>query len=172
MTRSEFEHIAAPLRQKVLRVGLDFFGNREDAEDSAQEAMAQLWRYCEHIDTSRNVEALAIRVAKNCCVSMYRKRQRRAVIVSIDPLIQQPADPAPSPHDQLEAEDERRLLDNVIATLKPRERQLFDMRQKEGLSTEEIAVLTGIPKYSVAAMISVARKKLFKELRKQWNNDR
>lgn len=169
MTRSEFEQIAAPLRQKVLRVGLDFFGNREDAEDSAQEAMTLLWRYCEHIDSNRNVEALAVRVAKNCCIDIYRKRQRRGVTVSIDPLIQQPADLTPSPHDQLVAEDEQRLLGNAIATLKPRERQLFEMRQKEGLSTAEIAVQTGIPKSSVASIISAARKKVFSELRKQWN---
>ena len=45
MTRTEFEHIAAQLRQRVLKVGLDFFGNQEDAEDAAQETMVQLWRY-------------------------------------------------------------------------------------------------------------------------------
>lgn len=75
MTRSEFEQIAAQLRQKVLKTGLDFFGNREDAEDAAQDTMVQLWRYLEHIDAGRNVEALAVRVAKNCCVSIYRKRK-------------------------------------------------------------------------------------------------
>ena len=75
MTRSEFEQIAAQLRQKVLKTGLDFFGNKEDAEDAAQDTMVQLWRYLEHIDTQRNVEALAVRVAKNCCVSIYRKRK-------------------------------------------------------------------------------------------------
>ena len=69
MTRTEFEHIAAQLRQRVLNVGLDFFGNQEDAEDAAQETMVQLWRYCEHIDAERNVEALAVKMAKNCCVS-------------------------------------------------------------------------------------------------------
>ena len=77
MTRSEFEHIAAQLRQRVLKVGLDFFGNKEDAEDAAQETMVQLWRYLEHIDAGRNVEVLAVRVAKNCCVSMYRKSSHR-----------------------------------------------------------------------------------------------
>lgn len=61
MTRSEFEHIAAQLRQRVLKVGLDFFSNKEDAEDVAQETMVQLWRYLEHIDAERNVEALAVR---------------------------------------------------------------------------------------------------------------
>lgn len=74
MTRTEFEHIAAQLRQRVLKVGLDFFGNQEDAEDAAQETMVQLWRYCEHIDAERNVETLAVKMAKNCCISMYRKR--------------------------------------------------------------------------------------------------
>ena len=69
MTRSEFEHIAERLRQKVLKVGLQFFGSQDDAEDAAQETMEQLWRYCEQIDASRNIEALAIRVAKNCCVA-------------------------------------------------------------------------------------------------------
>ena len=77
MTRSEFEHIAAQLRQRVLKVGLDFFGNKEDAEDAAQETMVQLWRYLEHIDAGRNVEVLAVRVAKNCCVSMYRKSSHK-----------------------------------------------------------------------------------------------
>ena len=77
MTRSEFEHIAAQLRQRVLKVGFDFFGNRENAEDAAQETMVQLWRYCEHINAERNVEALAVRVAKNCCVSMHRKVSQR-----------------------------------------------------------------------------------------------
>ena len=76
MTRSEFEHIVAQLRQRVLKVGLDFFGNKEDAEDAAQETMVQLWRYLEHIDAGRNVEALAVRVAKNCCVNISRKRNK------------------------------------------------------------------------------------------------
>ena len=55
MTRQEFEHIAAQLRQKVLNVSTQFFASRQDAEDAAQESMIQLWRYCEQIDASRNM---------------------------------------------------------------------------------------------------------------------
>ena len=114
MTRSEFEHIAAQLRQRVLKVGLDFFGSRDDAEDAAQEAMIQLWRYCEHIDAERNIEALAVRVAKNCCVSMYRKQQHVAD-PSKEPLSDRTIDrhQTATPHDpqvQLEAQETRRML--------------------------------------------------------------
>lgn len=165
MTRSEFEHIAAQLRQRVLKTGLDFFGNREDAEDVAQETMVQLWRYLEHIDAGRNVEALAVRVAKNCCVSISRKRNKfRTESVESATAAEGCVN---GPEAQLEAKDTQRMLSESIALLKPRERELFEMRQIDGLSTEEIAEQTGIPKPSIRAMVSAARKKVFTELKRR-----
>ena len=165
MTRSEFEHIAAQLRQRVLKTGLDFFGNREDAEDVAQETMVQLWRYLEHIDAGRNVEALAVRVAKNCCVSISRKQNKfRTDTAAVADSSLFTLHSSLSPEAQLEAKDTQRMLSESIALLKPRERELFEMRQIEGLSTEEIAEQTGIPKPSITAMVSAARKKVFMEL--------
>jgi RNA polymerase sigma factor (sigma-70 family) len=67
----------------------------------------------------------------------------------------------------LEAQDTQRLLSEAMALLKPRERELFEMRQIEGLSTEEVAEQTGIPKPSIIAMVSAARKKVFTELKKR-----
>jgi RNA polymerase sigma factor (sigma-70 family) len=127
MTRTEFEHIAAQLRQRVLKVGLDFFGNQEDAEDAAQETMVQLWRYCEHIDAERNVEALAVKMAKNCCISMYRKRHHAESGDEVFDYLQNHASTSvdSDPQAQLEAEDMQRMLDAAMAHLNPRERQLF-----------------------------------------------
>jgi RNA polymerase sigma-70 factor (ECF subfamily) len=64
----------------------------------------------------------------------------------------------------LEAQDTQRLLSETMALLKPRERELFEMRQIEGLSTDEVAEQTGISKPSITAMVSAARKKVFTEL--------
>lgn len=165
MKRSEFENIATQLRQTVLKTALDFFGNREDAEDAAQEAMVQLWRHCEHIDAGRNLEALAVKVAKNCCVNIYRKKQRNAIVADIDmqPISQMEGED--SPQELLEAKDMERMLSEAIDQLKPRERQLFKMRVVQGLSSDEIALQTGIPKPSVIAMVSAARKKVLIALR-------
>ena len=166
MTQSEFEHIAQQLRSHVLKVALDFFGSQDDAEDVAQDAMVQLWRYCEQIDSGRNISGLAVRVAKNCCVNLYRKRQatrQRSYTVIGSRVLHRP-DTSDSPQELLEAEDTRRMMTEVVALLKPRERQLFEMRQTEGLSTEQISEQTGIPKASVTAMVSAARKKVLTEL--------
>ena len=164
MTRQEFEHIAAQLRQKVLNVSTRFFASRQDAEDAAQEAMVQLWRYCEQIDASRNIDALAVRVAKNCCVSMYRRQRHTADIDQ--QTIKTPTTEA-SPQQQLEAKDTQRMLNEALSLLKPRERELFDMRAVMGLSNDEISSQTGLPKTSIAPMVSEARKKVMAELIKR-----
>jgi RNA polymerase sigma factor (sigma-70 family) len=164
MTRQEFEHIAAQLRQKVLNVSTQFFASRQDAEDAAQEAMVQLWRYCEQIDASRNIDALAVRVAKNCCVSMYRRQRHTA---DIDQQSIKTPTAEPSPQQQLEAQDTQRMLNEALSLLKPRERELFDMRAVMGLSNDEISSQTGIPKTSIAPMVSEARKKVMAELLKR-----
>ena len=161
MTRSEFEQIAERLRQKVLKVGLQFFGSQEDAEDAAQETIEQLWRYCEQIDASRNIEALAIRVAKNCCVSLYRKNRPTP-----NPSLYG-GELGSTPQEILEAKDTELMLEEALDLLKPRERQLFEMRQLEGLSVDEISSETGIPKLSITAMVSAARKKVFTEFKRR-----
>jgi RNA polymerase sigma factor (sigma-70 family) len=59
------------------------------------------------------------------------------------------------------------MLSETLDLLKPRERQLFEMRQIESLSVEEVSEQTGIPKPSVIAMVSAARKKVFTELKRR-----
>jgi RNA polymerase sigma factor (sigma-70 family) len=112
------------------------------------------------------VSGLAVRVAKNCCVNLYRKRQsaKQQHFEDISPRMLRQEDTADSPQERLEAQDTQRMMDEVVALLKPRERQLFEMRQTEGLSTADIAEQTGIPKASVAVMLSTARKKVLTEL--------
>ena len=168
MTRSEFELMAPKLRAEMLKVSLAFFGDGDDAEDTVQEAMLQLWRYCGQIDSGRNVTGLAVRVAKNCCVSIHRQRQLEVTCQSQISNLQSQIHEV-SPHERLEARDMQHIMEETIALLKPRERQLFEMRQLEGLSNDDITRQTGIPKNSVAVMVSAARKKVFQELTKRLN---
>lgn len=172
MTRPEFEHIAPSLRPLMLQVASAFFGSRDDAEDATQEAMLQLWHYCERIDATRNVKGLAVRVVKNCCVSMHRAARAMACCqeaVADDMSAHGLAAGAlsPSPHELLEAQDAQAMLADVIARLKPRERELFEMRRIDGLSLDEIVGQTGIKKASAKAMIAAARKKVLDELKQR-----
>ena len=168
MDRTAFEQTAARLRPLIYRIGRDFFGSADDAEDVAQETLLQLWRYCQQLDESRNIEALAVRVAKNCCVNMKR-RQHLTLVRETDGMGETNPSPHLSPHEEVEREEGLKALDEAIGQLQPRERQLFEMRQQDGLSTEEIAQQTGIPKASVQSMVAMARKKVFNEMKRRMN---
>jgi RNA polymerase sigma factor (sigma-70 family) len=168
MDRTTFEQTAARLRPLIFRIGRDFFGSTDDAEDVAQETLVRLWHFCQQLDENRHVEALAVRVAKNCCVDMKRRQHLTLVRVSEEVGMESPS-PHLSPHEEVERQEGVNALDEAIQHLQPRERQLFEMRQMEGLSTEEIAQQTGIPKASVQSMIAMARKKLFNDLTRRMN---
>ena len=168
MDKTTFEQTMERLRPLILRIGQDFFGSMDDAEDVAQETLIRLWQYCQRLDEGRNIEALVMRMAKHCCVDMQRRSRIETMREDDDGPVTI-LSLAPSPHEELEQKEGVTALNEAISTLKPRERQLFEMRQQEGLSTEEIAEQTGIPRASVQSMISMARKKVFNELKRRMN---
>ena len=160
MSPQEFENIVPELRQLMVKVGCDFFGNQTDAEDVAQEGLIRLWNFCERLDARRNMEALAIRVAKNVCVDTYRKRSNNTITLD-DRLEDNTTADA-----HLDAEDTQHKIDEAIERLNPREQELFRKRHIEGHTAEEIANETGIPKPSVKSIISMAKRKLINDLQK------
>lgn len=160
MSPQEFENIVPELRQLMVKVGCDFFGNQTDAEDIAQEGLIRLWNFCERLDARRNMEALAIRVAKNVCVETFRKRSNNTITLD-DRLEDNTTADA-----NLDAEDTQHKIDEAIERLSPREQELFRKRHIEGHTAEEITNETGIPKPSVKSIISMAKRKLIKDLQK------
>jgi RNA polymerase sigma factor (sigma-70 family) len=146
----------------MVKVGRDFFGNQMDAEDVAQEALLRLWKYCERLNADRNLDALAVKVAKNVCVDLYKSRNTYEDEITSD--IASP--PSQSADAELHAKEVQQKIDEAIERLNPRERDLLKARQLEGKSAEEISEQTGIPKSSVKSMISTARKKLKMDLQK------
>jgi RNA polymerase sigma factor (sigma-70 family) len=160
MSPKEFENIVPALRQLMVKVGRDFFGNQTDADDVAQEGLIRLWNYCERLDARRNMEALAVRVAKNVCVEIYRKRNNNTVALNERLKDDTTADA------HLNAEETQHKIDEAIERLSPRERELLRKRHIEGHTAEEIANETGIPKPSVKSIISMAKRKLINDLQK------
>ena len=170
MTQEEFEHIAPRLRELMLSVGRSFFGNDDDAEDIAQEGLVALLRFIDRMESGARHDALAVRVAKHCCMDKVRKRKtKNSVILQSDDftiLRLGKTDVGASPHEVLEAKELHEAVNKAVQHLKPSERRLFEMRQIEGLELDEIARLTQIAKPSIKSIVSAARKKVFEEIKR------
>lgn len=162
MDNHEFENIAHTLRPRLLDVGQQFFGRRDAAEDIAQETLMRLWLLREHIDWQGGVEPLAVRMAKNLCVSEWRKRQLRQTA----PPQQEPVADETTTR-RMEASDEIAQLRRAVSRLKPAEQRLFRMRHELEMDLSEIAAVTGISPRSASAMLSTAKRKLLEILTKK-----
>ena len=75
MTQQEYEHIVPELRPRLKDIGRQFFGDEEMAEDIAQETLMRLWLLRERIASLTDIKPLAVRMAKNLCVSEWRKQK-------------------------------------------------------------------------------------------------
>ena len=109
------------------------------------------------------MEALAVKVAKNICVEIYRKRTTKTISLTDRLESNEASDDADA---NIVAGETQQKIDEAMERLSPRERELLRKRHIEGHTADEIATETGIPKPSVKSMISMARKKMIKELQK------
>ena len=159
MTQQEYEHIVPELRPCLKGIGLQFFGDEETAEDIAQETLMRLWMLRDHIAPQADIEPLAVRMAKNLCVSEWRKQKvRRGNTLQAEPTTHEDI--------QLDVElkEEIARLRQAIRLLKPAEQRLFRMRHEAEMDIRQIAAATGIGARSVSAMLSTAKRKLLEIL--------
>ena len=159
MTQQEYEHIAPRLRSRLKDIGRQFFGNEDMAEDIAQETLMRLWMLRERIKAQMDIEPLAVRMAKNLCVSEWRKqRVRQGNILPIEPTTHEDI------QRNVELKEEIARLQKAVSLLKPTEQRLFRMRHEAEMDIQQISSVTGIGVRSVSAMLSTAKRKLLEIL--------
>ena len=76
MEQQEFQHIAATLRPRLLKLCTHFFDSQElayEAEDAVQETLLRLWQHREKMEIYQSPEALAMLIAKNVCIDIMRR---------------------------------------------------------------------------------------------------
>ena len=155
MTRQVFEHIAPQLRPRLKDIAQRFFGDEDKAEDIAQETLMRLWLLRDRIAPQADIGPLAVRMAKNLCVSEWRKQQvRQGQAVQVEFVahcdIQR----------DVELKEDIDRLRQAVNQLKPAEQRLFRMRHEAEMGISQIASATGIGERSVSAMLSTAKRKL------------
>ena len=159
MTQQEFEHIVPRLRQRLKDIGRQFFGNEEMAEDIAQETLMRLWMLRERIAPQTDIEPLAVRMAKNLCVSEWRKQKVRQ-----GNSLQEALTDHKDIQRDVELKEEVARLKRAVSQLKPAEQRLFRMRHEAEMDIQQISAVTGIGVRSVSAMLSTAKRKLLEIL--------
>ena len=149
------------IRPKVLAMARKFFRASRldgDPEDVVQDVLLRLWVARRNGTDIRSTEAWAVTTTKNSCISLWRKaRKERTVPLSGEVTAVE------TPSIKLEASEAEREMIKALKKLPEKTRFLLQLRA-QGLSLDEMTVVTGRPKGSIKSSISAARKELMKSM--------
>jgi RNA polymerase sigma-70 factor, ECF subfamily len=134
-------------------------GQREDAEDAAQETFVRAIRALRNFDTDRPFEPWLLAIAANRCRTAMAARSRRPCPTELCDAV---ADPRPDPDAARTLSEELQL---ALQGLRAEHRQAFVMFHELGRSYVEIAESLDCPVGTVKTWVHRARQDLIVQLR-------
>ncbi len=159
-----FEDIVRANEATVYRLALRQLGNREDAEDAAQEVFLKAYTGLASFRGDSKLSVWLYRITGNVCTDMLRRR-RETVSLSQEndegePLELELPDVRFDPVALAERHDLRERIGAALQALPPEAREILLLRELGGASYDEIAETLGLDLGTVKSRIFRARKKL------------
>jgi RNA polymerase sigma-70 factor (ECF subfamily) len=151
------------LRDELVSTLLFLLGNRDDAQDAAQEAFLKCWRTRAGLPDVQNLRAWIFRVGLNAAKDMQRSawhRKAKPLLGEDTMLVDRAADPGQAVADQ----DDLIRLRRALVGLRTEEKEVFLLRQNGGLTYEQIAEIRHSPVGTVKTQMRAALMKLRKVL--------
>ena len=159
--REQFERLAAENERQVYAVCYHMMGNREDAQDCAQEAMLRAFKAFGSFRRDASFTTWITRIAMNACTDALRKRRPAA---SLDAMREETnfdvPDTAPTAYARLVQKDRMRLLREGLDQLPEEMRRMIVLRDMRGMAYDEIAETLELPLGTVKSRVNRAREKL------------
>jgi RNA polymerase sigma-70 factor (ECF subfamily) len=143
-----------------------FLGNATDAEDAVQDALLSAYKHLGQFRGQAQLSTWLTTIVTNA--ARMQLRRRRSSYLSLDEeqgedgltFSEQLPDSRPSPEEVCSTAEARDRLVEGVKRLSPKLRQAFQLREIDGLSTKEAALLLGVPEGTVKAQLARARAKL------------
>ena len=160
--RAALEAFIERHQARVLRFGLKMCRDSEDARDVAQDTLLAAARSVARFREASSPSTWLYTIARSFCIKK-RRRSRFAPdsLVSLDGEGAGAAREVPDPRrDPARELDDRRLaaaLEEAIAALEPRYREILVLRDVEGLAATEVAEVTGLTVEAVKSRLHRAR---------------
>ncbi len=147
------------LRDELVSTLWFLLGNKEDAQDVAQEVFLRCWRAQAALPEIHNLRAWIFRVGLNAAKDLQRSAWRRRV----KPLLGAEAMPmvdASPPGQALEEQESLARLRDALLDLRAEEKEVFLLRQNGELTYEQIAEVYNRPVGTVKTQMRSALQKL------------
>lgn len=171
-----FDRFVEHFRGKIFNYSWLMCGQREDAEEVAQEALLKMFENFRQLREPERVRPWVFRIAKNACLMKRRKSvfapSRELSLEELMPtqsradgkLRLEIADWSNLPEEQARGAEMKQALARAIGELSELYRPVILLRDLEELSTTETAEILGVSEDTVKARLHRARLALRQKL--------
>ena len=174
---SAYDTLVRKYERQIFRIAQHITQNREDAEDVMQDAFLKAYEKLEQFQGNSKFYTWLVRIAVNESLMRLRKR-RTGKMVSIDEDIETEegsvprdlADWAPDPEQNYTQAELGRILEKTIKGLPPGFKVVFELRDVQGLSTEDTAEALGLSIPAVKSRLLRARLQLRERLSRYFRS--
>ena len=164
MSQELFRAAVLPMREYLFATARRILSEEEDAEDAVQEVLLKLWYVRESLGNYDNVEAFVTTVTKKHCLDKLKVKKRNEGMT--ESLMAMHSES--NPYELTERKNTHEIIQRIIETLPPLQREIIRMKDMEEYEVDEIAEITGTKAEAVRMNLSRARKKVREEFCK-WN---
>ena len=155
--------VSNELRDELVSTLLFLLGNRDDAQDAAQDAFLKCWRARASLTGVQNLRAWIFRVGLNAAKDFQRSAwNRKSRPLPEDEVMMPGRDDATG--QSLEDQEALDRLRHAISQLRQEEKEVFLLRQNGELTYEQIAEIRNAPVGTVKTQMRTALIKLRKVL--------
>jgi RNA polymerase sigma-70 factor (ECF subfamily) len=164
--KAAFARLVDLHKRPVYGLCVRLLGKTEDARDAAQETFLRAWAGLGGFDPTHPFAPWLLRIARNHCVDLLRRRIPDAMRVELDAEVEDETpreleDPtAPRGDDVVARREVAGTLERAVAALPPNQRAALQLFHVEQLSYLEIAAALDVPIGTVMTWLHRARAKL------------
>ena len=161
-----FRELVRPCEHAVFMATQGILRNEADAEDAAQEAVLKAFTNLANFRGDSKFSTWLIRIATNEALMKLRKQRHQRLHDSLDEqrdgeegeyVPRDFADWREIPSEAVQKKELRQALSRALASLTPKHRDVFVLRDVQHFSIEETAELLGIRKSAVKTRLLRAR---------------
>lgn len=146
------EHLALVWRT-LFRLGVP----KADLPDGVQEVFLIAYRKLPEFEGRSKPSTWVVGIAFRVASDRRRMAHVRREVGDVDALLGQ-GDERPGPEALAERREGAQIVDQLLASLRPEQREVFVMFELEGLSGKEIAAIVGAPLKTVFSRLRLARE--------------
>lgn len=164
LRRDEFERVAMPHTESLLRAALRIASDGAAAEDMVQETLLRAWRAFDQFERGTNCKAWLFRIMLNVSNRNHRSAHSRPVLVPLNSEESPSLVPMHVRALQLTSVEILSALD----ALSSEQRLVLILAVVEGFTCKEIAGICALPIGTVMSRLSRGRAELRKMLVSNW----